>query len=86
MLNSYGLSQLLPRGGWKNGYKEVHSPIVVNAASATATADKEGQMYLDQNRRLPDPHGRSARDQLLPRRNPIARFARQASRLHALLP
>ena len=36
----------------KNGYEEVHSPIVVNAASATATGqlpDKEGQMYLDQN-------------------------------------
>ena len=36
----------------QNGYQEVHSPIVVNAASATATGqlpDKEGQMYLDQN-------------------------------------
>jgi seryl-tRNA synthetase len=36
----------------KNGYDEVHSPIVVNAESATATGqlpDKEGQMYLDQN-------------------------------------
>ena len=36
----------------KNGYVEVHSPIVVNAASATATGqlpDKEGQMYLDQS-------------------------------------
>ena len=36
----------------KNGYQEVHSPIVVNAASATATGqlpDKEGQMYVDQN-------------------------------------
>ena len=36
----------------RNGYEEVHSPIVVNAASATATGqlpDKEGQMYLDQN-------------------------------------
>jgi seryl-tRNA synthetase len=35
-----------------NGYMEVHSPIVVNAASAMATGqlpDKEGQMYLDQN-------------------------------------
>jgi seryl-tRNA synthetase len=35
-----------------NGYEEVHSPIVVNAESATATGqlpDKEGQMYLDQN-------------------------------------
>ena len=35
-----------------NGYQEIHSPIVVNAASATATGqlpDKEGQMYLDQN-------------------------------------
>ena len=35
-----------------NGYEEVHSPILVNAASATATGqlpDKEGQMYLDQN-------------------------------------
>ena len=38
--------------GGANGYREVHSPIVVNAASATATGqlpDKEGQMYLDQN-------------------------------------
>ena len=36
----------------ENGYQEVHSPIVVNAASATATGqlpDKEGQMYLDEN-------------------------------------
>ena len=36
----------------KNGYQEVHSPIVVNAASAMATGqlpDKEGQMYVDQN-------------------------------------
>ena len=36
----------------KNGYEEVHSPIVVNAPSATATGqlpDKEGQMYFDQN-------------------------------------
>ena len=35
-----------------NGYQEIHSPIVVNAGSATATGqlpDKEGQMYLDQN-------------------------------------
>jgi seryl-tRNA synthetase len=35
-----------------NGYQEMHSPIVVNAESATATGqlpDKEGQMYLDQN-------------------------------------
>ena len=35
----------------KNGYQEVHSPIVVNAPSATATGqlpDKEGQMYFDQ--------------------------------------
>jgi seryl-tRNA synthetase len=35
-----------------NGYEEVHSPIVVNAESATATGqlpDKEGQMYVDQN-------------------------------------
>ncbi len=33
-----------------NGYQEIHSPIVVNAESATATGqlpDKEGQMYLD---------------------------------------
>lgn len=32
------------------GYDEIHSPIVVNAASATATGqlpDKEGQMYVD---------------------------------------
>jgi len=39
----------------KNGYQEVHSPIVVNAASATATGqlpDKEGQMYLDQNEEI----------------------------------
>ena len=38
-----------------NGYQEVHSPIVVNAASATATGqlpDKEGQMYLDQNEEI----------------------------------
>ena len=38
--------------GGANGYREVHSPIVVNAASATATGqlpDQEGQMYLDQN-------------------------------------
>jgi seryl-tRNA synthetase len=38
-----------------NGYQEIHSPIVVNAASATATGqlpDKEGQMYLDQNEDL----------------------------------
>ena len=38
-----------------NGYEEVHSPIVVNAASATATGqlpDKEGQMYLDQNEEI----------------------------------
>ena len=36
----------------KNGYQEVHSPIVVNAESAKATGqlpDKEGQMYVDQN-------------------------------------
>ena len=36
----------------KNGYQEVHSPIVVNASSAMATGqlpDKEGQMYFDQN-------------------------------------
>jgi len=36
----------------QNGYQEVHSPIVVNAASATATGqlpDKEGQMYVDAN-------------------------------------
>lgn len=39
----------------KNGYEEVHAPIVVNAASATATGqlpDKEGQMYLDQNEEI----------------------------------
>jgi seryl-tRNA synthetase len=38
-----------------NGYEEVHAPIVVNAASATATGqlpDKEGQMYLDQNEEI----------------------------------
>ncbi|MDG1172697.1 MAG: serine--tRNA ligase [Opitutales bacterium] len=38
-----------------NGYEEVHSPIVVNATSATATGqlpDKEGQMYLDQNEEI----------------------------------
>ena len=38
-----------------NGYQEVHSPILVNAASATATGqlpDKEGQMYLDQNEEI----------------------------------
>ena len=36
----------------QNGYEEIHSPIVVNAQSATATGqlpDKEGQMYFDQN-------------------------------------
>ena len=36
----------------ENGYQEVHSPIVVNSASATATGqlpDKEGQMYVDPN-------------------------------------
>ena len=35
-----------------NGYQEIHSPILVNSESATATGqlpDKEGQMYLDQN-------------------------------------
>ena len=39
----------------KNGYQEVHSPIVVNAPSATATGqlpDKEGQMYFDQNEEM----------------------------------
>lgn len=39
----------------KNGYEEVHSPIVVNAPSATATGqlpDKEGQMYFDQNEEI----------------------------------
>ena len=39
----------------KNGYQEVHSPIVVNSASATATGqlpDKEGQMYMDQNEEM----------------------------------
>ena len=38
-----------------NGYEEIHSPIVVNAESATATGqlpDKEGQMYFDQNEEL----------------------------------
>ena len=38
-----------------NGYEEIHSPIVVNAESATATGqlpDKEGQMYYDQNEEL----------------------------------
>ena len=37
------------------GYEEIHSPIVVNASSATATGqlpDKEGQMYCDQNEGL----------------------------------
>ena len=37
------------------GYEEIHSPIVVNAPSATATGqlpDKEGQMYCDQNEGL----------------------------------
>lgn len=36
----------------RNDYREVHAPIVVNAASATATGqlpDKEGQMYVDNN-------------------------------------
>ena len=39
----------------QNGYEEIHSPIVVNAQSATATGqlpDKEGQMYFDQNEKL----------------------------------
>jgi seryl-tRNA synthetase len=38
-----------------NGYEEVLPPIVVNAASATATGqlpDKEGQMYVDENEEL----------------------------------
>jgi len=38
-----------------NGYEEVLPPIVVNAASATATGqlpDKEGQMYVDENEGL----------------------------------
>jgi len=41
--------------GSNNGYEEIHSPIVVNAQSATATGqlpDKEGQMYYDQNEEL----------------------------------
>ncbi|MFP4157423.1 MAG: serine--tRNA ligase [Opitutales bacterium] len=39
----------------RNGYEEVLPPIVVNAASATATGqlpDKEGQMYVDANEGL----------------------------------
>ncbi|WP_269526049.1 serine--tRNA ligase [Coraliomargarita parva] len=39
----------------QNGYEEVMPPIVVNAASATATGqlpDKEGQMYVDENEGL----------------------------------
>lgn len=39
----------------ENGYEEVLPPIVVNAASATATGqlpDKEGQMYVDENEGL----------------------------------
>jgi len=39
----------------ENGYEEVLPPIVVNAASATATGqlpDKEGQMYVDANEGL----------------------------------
>ena len=39
----------------QNGYEEIHSPIVVNSQSATATGqlpDKEGQMYFDQNEEL----------------------------------
>lgn len=39
----------------QNGYEEIHSPIVVNSQSATATGqlpDKEGQMYFDQNEGL----------------------------------
>ena len=39
----------------QNGYEEVLPPIVVNAASATATGqlpDKEGQMYVDENEGL----------------------------------
>jgi seryl-tRNA synthetase len=41
--------------GSNSGYEEIHSPIVVNAQSATATGqlpDKEGQMYYDQNEDL----------------------------------
>ena len=41
--------------GSNNGYEEIHSPIVVNEQSATATGqlpDKEGQMYYDQNEEL----------------------------------
>jgi seryl-tRNA synthetase len=41
--------------GSNNGYEEIHSPVVVNAQSATATGqlpDKEGQMYYDQNEEL----------------------------------
>lgn len=40
---------------YKAGYEEVIPPLVVNAASATATGqlpDKEGQMYLDANEGL----------------------------------
>lgn len=39
----------------ENGYEEVLPPIVVNAASATATGqlpDKEGQMYVDESEGL----------------------------------
>ena len=51
------------------GYEEVHSPIVVNASSATETGqlpDKDGQMYLDQNEEIYlIPSDRSSGDQLL---------------------
>ena len=68
-----------------NGYEEVHSPIVVNAASATATGqlpDKEGQMYYDQNEELyliptaEVPVTNFLRDEIIPSENlPIKRCA-----------
>jgi len=69
----------------KNGYEEVHSPIVVNADSATATGqlpDKEGQMYLDQNEEvylIPTaevPVTNFYRDEILPKEQlPVMRCA-----------
>ena len=68
-----------------NGYEEVHSPIVVNSQSATATGqlpDKEGQMYYDQNEELylvptaEVPVTNFLRDEIIPSENlPVKRCA-----------
>ena len=68
-----------------NGYEEIHSPIVVNSQSATATGqlpDKEGQMYFDQNEELyliptaEVPVTNFFRDEIIPSENlPIKRCA-----------